>query len=179
MKRPVPLLLFLLGAWSCGTLFMWQTAIQNFAVAEAIASSAHEGLAAAADGLAAGSLRSLVRHQASEVNRLFFGGWGWAQLGLATLALLLAWVCRCGRAVVVLVGGMLLITLALAVYVVPETVRLGRLMDFAADGSLPQVEGMFWTLHHAYTSVDMLKFAMGLVAAAIVCRRAIPGLVPA
>jgi len=32
---------------------------------------------------------------------------------------------------------------------------------------------MFWTLHHAYTSVDMLKFAMGLVAAVIVCRRAI------
>jgi hypothetical protein len=70
-----------------------------------------------------------------------------------------------------LVGAMLLITVALAVYVVPETVRLGRLMDFAADGSLPQVEGMFWKLHHAYTGVDMLKFAMGLVAAVIVWRR--------
>lgn len=171
MKRPVPLLLFLLGAWSCGTLFMWQTAIQNFTVAEAVASSAHDGLAAAADGLEPGSLRILVRHQASEVNRLFFSGWGWAQLGLATLAFLLAWVGRCGRAVVMLVGAMLLITVALAVYVVPETVRLGRLMDFAADGSLPQVEGMFWKLHHAYTGVDMLKFAMGLVAAVIVWRR--------
>ena len=179
MKRVAPLLLFLLGAWSCGTLFMWQTAIQNFAVAEAVASSAHEGLATAADGLVPGSLRTLVRYQASEVNRLFFSGWGWVQLGLATLSFLLAWVCRCGRAVVMLVGAMLLITVALAAYVVPETVRLGRLMDFAAEGALPQVEDMFWTLHHAYTGMDMLKFAMGLVAAVIVCRRATAGLAPA
>ena len=141
MKRAAPLLLFLLGAWSCGTLFMWQTAIQNFAVAEAVASSPHEGLATAADGLAPGGLRFLVRHQASEVNRLFFSGWGWVQLGLATLAFLLAWVCRCGRVVVVLIGAMLLITVALAAYVVPETVRLGRLMDFAAgaDGPPPAI----------------------------------------
>ena len=171
MRRPVLLLLFLLGAWSCGTVFMWQTAIQNFSVAEAVASSDHEGLEAAVGGVAPDSLREVVRHQASEVNRLFFTGWAWVQLGLAALSFALAWVSRSGRALLVLVGAMLLITLGLAVYVVPETVRLGRMMDFAADGSQPQVEGMFWTLHHAYTSVDMLKFAMGLVAAVIAYRR--------
>ena len=173
MSRPILLLFFVLGAWSCGTVFMWQTAIQNFAVAEAVANSTSEGLGAAAEGLAPGSLRTLVRYQASEVNRLFFSGWGWVQLGLAGVAFGLAWVSRCGRALVILVGAMLLITVGLAVYVVPETVRLGRLMDFAVEGSLPQVESMFWTLHHTYTSVDMLKFAMGLVATVIACRRAI------
>ena len=172
MRRSVLLLLFLLGAWSCGTVFMWQTAIQNFVVAEAVASSGHDGLKEVAEGLSPGSLRTLVRHQASEVNRLFFSGWGWVQLGLAALSFALAWLCRCGRMLVILVGAMLLIVVGLALYVVPETVRLGRLMDFAADGSLPQVEGMFWTLHHAYTGVDMLKFVIGLVASAIAWRRA-------
>lgn len=179
MSRPTLLLLFLLGAWSCGTVFMWQTAIQNFSVAEAVASSDHEGLEAATGGLAADSLREVVRHQASEVNRLFFSGWAWVQLGLAALSLAFAWTSRCGRTLVALVGAMLLITLGLAAYVVPETVRLGRMMDFAADGSLPQVEGMFWTLHHAYTSVDMLKFVMGLVAAVIAYRRAAASPAPA
>lgn len=179
MSRPVLLLLFLLGAWSCGTVFMWQTAIQNFSVAESVASSGHEGLEAVAGGLAPDSLRTVVRHQASEVNRLFFSGWAWVQLGLAALSLAFAWASRCGRTLVALVGAMLLITLFLAAYVVPETVRLGRMMDFAADGSLPQIEGTFWTLHHAYTSVDMLKFAIGLVAAVIAYRRAAASPAPA
>lgn len=178
MSRPVLLLFFLLGAWSCGTVFMWQTAIQNFAVAETVENSTREGLEAAAAGLAPGSLRTLARYQASEANRLFFSGWGWVQVGLAALAFALAWFCRCRRAVVVLVGAMLLITIGLALYVVPETVRLGRLMDFAAEGSQPQVESMFWTLHHAYTSVDMLKFAMGLVATVIACRHATQRVTP-
>lgn len=178
MTRPVLLLIFLLGAWSCGTVFMWQTAIQNFAVAETVENSTREGLGAAAEGLAPGSLRTLVRYQASEVNRLFFSGWGWVQVGLAALAFALAWACRCGRALVAFVGAMLLITLGLALYVVPETVRLGRLMDFAAEGSQPQVESMFWTLHHAYTGVDMLKLAMGLVAAVIASRHATQRVTP-
>lgn len=179
MSRPVLLLFFLLGAWSCGTVFMWQTAIQNFSVAEAVASSDHEGLDAAVGDLTPDSLREVVRYQASEVNRLFFTGWAWVQLGLAALSFALAWVSRSGRASLVLIGAMLLITLGLAVYVVPETVRLGRLMDFAADGSQPQAESMFWMLHHTYTSVDMLKFAMGLVATVIACRRATSTTAPA
>ncbi len=178
MTRPILLLFFLLGAWSAGTVFMWQTAIQNFAVAETVENSTREGLVAAAEGLAPGSLRTVTRFQASEANRLFFNGWGWVQVGLGALAFALAWVCRCGRALVVLIGTMLLITVGLTVYVVPETMSLGRLMDFAAEGSQPQVESMFWTLHHTYTSVDMLKFALGLVATVIACRSATQRVTP-
>ena len=151
---------------------MWQTAIQNFAVAETVATADPDGLELAAQGLAPGGLRTLVRYQASEVNRLFFSGWSWVQLGLASAAFGLAWLCGCGRAVVALVGAMLLITIGLAAYVVPESVRLGRLMDFAVEGSLPEIESMFWTLHHTYSGVDLAKFAMGLAAAGVACRHA-------
>ncbi|MDE0102980.1 MAG: hypothetical protein OXN89_11420 [Bryobacterales bacterium] len=83
MRRAELLLLFALGAWSCGTVFMWQTAIRNFTIAEHVATAENDGVAEAAAGLQASSLREIARYQASEVNRLFFTGWGWAQPALA------------------------------------------------------------------------------------------------
>ncbi len=152
-------------------MFMWQTAIRNFTVAERVAAMENEGLAEAAAGLRSGSLRDIARHQASEVNRLFFAGWGWAQLPVGLAAIWLALRGRAGTAAVAAVGAMLLISAFLALNAVPETVRLGRLMDFAADGSQSAVESAFWRLHHAYTGLDMLKFALGLAATALVWRR--------
>jgi hypothetical protein len=170
MRRPVLLLFFLLGAWSGGTVFMWQTAIQNFAVAEAVAASGDHGLSATVGDLSNEGLRAALRYQASEVNRLFFRGWGWVQIPLAAGALFLAWITRCGPSATLVTGSMFVIVIVLAAYVVPETVRLGRMIDFAADGDLPSVRSMFWTLHHSYTGLDMLKFALGLGAVGLVCR---------
>ena len=170
MRASAALLLFLLGAWCGGTLFMWQTAIQNFAVAEAIATSDHQGLRSAVGAVADEGLRQALRFQASEVNRLFFAAWGWVQIPLAGACLLLAWIGRRGIAAPVLTGCMLLIAVALAAYVVPETVRLGRMIDFASQGELLEARSAFWTLHHTYTGLDMLKLLLGLAAAAIAYR---------
>ena len=125
MKRATLLLLFLIGTWSGSTVFMWQVAIQNFTVAESLSASSDEGLRDAIQGLSDEGLRSALRYQASEVNRLFFQGWGWVQLPIAAMALFLTSVARCGRISLVIAGVMLLIVVGLAAYVVPETVRLG------------------------------------------------------
>lgn len=170
IRRTGLLLLFLLGAWVGCTLFMWQTAIQNFAVAESVAASGDPGLRAAVGDLAKEGLRAALRFQASEVNRLFFSGWGWIQIPLAAVALFLAWHSRSGRAAVTVVAAMFAITIVLAAYVVPETVLLGRLIDFAPAGDLPDVRERFWMLHHSYTILDMLKFILGLGAVTLVCR---------
>ena len=172
MKRATLLLLFLVGVWSGGSVFMWQVAIQNFAVAEHLSVSSDEGLRDAVHGLSDEGLRSALRFQASEVNRLFFRVWGWVQLPIAVLALLLVRAARCGRIALVMAGVMLLIAVGLAVQVVPETVRLGRLIDFAAESSLQDVRGSFWALHHTYTALDMLKFVLGLGVASIAWRHA-------
>lgn len=169
MRRPVLLLLFLLGAWSAGTVFMWQTAIKNFAVAESIVASGDEELSEAVGDLSEEGLRAALRYQASEVNRLFFRGWGWVQIPIAVGCLFLAWFLRCGRGAMALTGSMLVIAIFLAAYVVPETVRLGRMIDFAAEGALREVRDSFWTLHHTYTGLDMLKFVMGLGTVGLTC----------
>ena len=124
------ILLLLLGAWLGATLFMWMVATQNFAVVERIRASHSEGFAATVSKLSPEELRLVLRYQASEVNRLFFEGWGMIQPPLAVLVMLLAWRSGSGRRVVAVTAVMLLITVFLQVYVVPETVRLGRLLDF-------------------------------------------------
>lgn len=164
MRRRSLILCFLLGAWCAATLFMWQTAIKSFAVAEQVQRSDEAGFRAAADGLSGDSLRLVLRHQASEVNRLFFRGWGWVQLPLAVAVCVLAWRSPGGRFVAYATGIMLVIAVVLAAYAVPETIRLGRMMDFAGQHELPEVRSMFWTLHHSYTGLDMLKFALGLAS---------------
>lgn len=170
MNRPLLLLFLLLGAWLGATVFMWQTAIQNFTVAGRLEISRDEGFRKVVGELPRPDLRAALRYQASEVNRLFFEGWGWVQIPLAAAAFGLAWLARAGWAVRILLGTMLAIAAVLAAYVVPETIRLGRLIDFAAAGAAAETRSMFWALHHSYTGLDMLKFGLGLAAAALSLR---------
>ncbi len=160
----------LLGAWLAGTLLMWAVATQNFRLVDRLLGSPSPDFAERAKPLAPGDDRLLMRYQASEANRLFFGRWGWVQLAIGVL---FAWfVFRLPpdatlRGVAVL---MLLLVAATQFYVVPETVRLGRLLDFAARTPAPPEAAPFWRLHHAYTALDMLKFVLGAVAAARLIR---------
>jgi hypothetical protein len=150
---------------------MWMVATQNFAVVERILAGRPEGLAATSSHLSPAELRLVLRYQASEVNRLFFEGWGMIQPPLGVVVMLLAWRARGGRAIVAAAALMLLIALFLQVYVVPETVRLGRLLDFVPREPPPPEATPFWRLHHTYTALDMLKFVLGLGVAFVVVRR--------
>ena len=170
MKRHALALVFLLGVWCGATVFMWQVAIRSFTVANALAASDDPGFRAVVEGLPAENLRAAVRYQASEVNRLFFNGWGWTQILLAAPAVFSAWRLR-NRLALAAVGVMAALTLFLQLYVVPETIRLGRAIDFAREGEMVAASEMFWTLHHTYTGLDMTKFVLGIAAAAIVLAR--------
>ena len=82
---------FVLGAWAGGTLFMWMVAMKNFQVVEAILGAPPEAFGETAAALSADNLRLVMRFQASEVNRLFFHGWGMVQIVLAAIFLWPAW----------------------------------------------------------------------------------------
>ena len=163
-------LVFLLGAWSGGTLFMWSVAMQNFAVVNNILEGGHDDVKQTASSLEPGGLRSLLRYQASEVNRLFFEKWGLVQLPIAAMVMILAWK-QDGKFIPAAALVMLLICLALQFYVVPETIRLGRIMDFLPREPAPPEAVSFWRLHHAYTGLDMLKFLLGLSAMGVLLRK--------
>jgi hypothetical protein len=164
-------LLLLLGAWLGATVFMWMVATKNFAVVERILAARSEGFAATSSNLKPEQLRLVLRYQASEVNRLFFEGWGMLQPPLAVVVMLLAWRSGSGRWIVAATALMLLITVFLQIYVVPETVRLGRILDFVPRDPPPPEAAPFWRLHHTYTGLDMLKFLSGLAVAFLLIKQ--------
>jgi hypothetical protein len=146
-----------LGAWIAGTLFMWAIATQNFRVVDRL-------LVSHADS------RLLMRHQASEVNRLFFDRWGWTQISLGVILTWLAFSTPTARALRVSAIAMLLIALTLQFAIVPETIRLGRLLDFAPPPPPPPESAPFWRLHAAYTGLDGTRLLLSLFAAFRVVR---------
>lgn len=158
-----------IGAWMAGTLFMWAVAMKNFAVVERILSNPPIGYEQSVAPIPVKHLRLAARYQASEVNRLFFDSWGLTQIPLALAMLSLAWLSKQGagfRAVAVLA---LLIVLFLQLHVVPETIRLGELIDF--DRTAVEVEETFWRYHHLYTGFDMLKFLLLLGSGFVLVRK--------
>jgi len=114
-----------LGAWIAGTLFMWAIATQNFRLVDRILASPPPAIAANA------GTRLQMRYQASEVNRHFFERWGWTQISLGLVFTWLAFSTPTGPALRVSAIVMLLIAVTLQFAVVPDTIRLGRLLDFA------------------------------------------------
>lgn len=160
------LIAFLLGAWLAGTLFMWSVATQNFRLVDRLLASPAGELRERTAPLASGDTRLVMRYQASEVNRVLFDRWGWTQLGLAGALVWLVFRSPADRWVQMAVLVMALIAAVLQFAVVPETVRLGRLLDFAAREPAPPEAAPFWRLHTAYTALDMLKFILGVAVTA-------------
>ena len=155
-----------LGAWIGGTLFMWAVATQNFRLVDRILASPPTPWTRYARPLPRADARLLMRHQASEVNRLFFERWGWAQIALGAIFAWLAFSTRAaGRWLRITAVGMLLIAVGLQFAVVPETIRLGRLLDFAPRDIPPPESASFWRLHAAYTTLDGARLLLGLFAA--------------
>ena len=111
-----------------------------------------------------------MRYQASEVNRLFFDGWGWTQFPFAAAVLALALRGGLGGAFRAAAALSALIVCFLQLYVVPETIRLGAMMDFG--GGDAETAERFWALHHTYTGLDLLKLFLLLGCGAVLVRNA-------
>ena len=140
---------------------MWMTAIKNFETVDKILASQPPAFESATTALADEDLREAMRYQASEVNRLFFNGWGLTQLALGLATLVLAWSSDGGRVTLGCVLGAFVIAVFLQAITVPETIRIGRIIDFGG-GSTEQT-ATFWHHHHSYTGLDMAKFVLLLV----------------
>jgi hypothetical protein len=70
------------------------------------------------------------------------------------------------------------VVVLMLVYLTPAIVSLGRELDFVPRDPAPPGMSRFWVLHAAYTSLEMLKLAIGLLAAWLVTRRSPTAPVP-
>lgn len=163
-----------MGAWLMGSVCMSVVATENFyTVDRLLAGSSSAAFSSMAHSLGQPAARELLRYLSSELNRLYFQMWNFAQIALGVAAL---WVARdrtigFGSAEKGIAAMLAIVVLMLA-YLTPAIVSLGRELDFVPRDPSPPGLSRFWVLHAAYTSLEMLKLAVGLLVAALLARRA-------
>jgi hypothetical protein len=169
--------LVLLGAWTMGSIGMSLVATQNFyTVDRLLASPSNAAFAAIVQKLGPPAARELLRFLSSELNRLYFQVWNVAQVVLGLTAWWLvsrrsAADARADGPASKIIAGMLAVVVLMLVYLTPAIVSLGRELDFVPRDPAPPGMSRFWVLHAVYTSLEMLKLAAGVLAAALIARR--------
>ena len=152
----------LMGAWLMGTAFLWLVATENFRRVDAILSSPHPEFQQRLELLSAGEARVVLRFLASELNRFYFTAWGWSQLILGGVILILSWRLAADRFELGLLGAIWLLAAILTLWVTPSLVEIGRQVDFIPRSPPPPQMDAFWRYHLAYTVTDLVKFGAGL-----------------
>jgi hypothetical protein len=165
--------LVVLGVWLMGSICTSIVATQNFYTVDRLLANqdGHRAFAATVQKLGRPAARELLRYLSSELNRLYFQMWNAAQLVLGAIALWLLADSRTQDAAFTCVAGMFAVVVLMLVYLTPAIVSLGRELDFVPRDPAPPGMSRFWVLHAAYTSLEMLKLAVGLLAAWLVTRR--------
>jgi hypothetical protein len=159
MKQRVALVL--MGAWIAGSIAMSIVATQNFfTIDRLLAESPNAAFKDAVQRLGQPPARDLLRYLSSELNRLYFEYWNFAQGLVGAIVLLL--VVESPRRVRFGVMAMLGIVLVMGVMMV-QIVWLGRTLDFVPREPPPPGMQRFWMLHTAYTSLEMIKLLVGIV----------------
>jgi hypothetical protein len=168
MKRDAAL--FFLGAWILGLLAMAAVAMQNFytidTLLETLPNPAFargvEVLDSASDADGVPTARELLRYLSSELNRLFFWGWGIAEVGLGLLVVWLLWDGPQRRVRWAGVA-MLVLAMVLTFGLTPPIVNVGRALDFVPRDPSPPQLATFGLYHAAYSVIDGVKLVLGLL----------------
>jgi hypothetical protein len=165
----------IIGAWLAAGAFMDVAAIGNFRAVNRFLADPGVPSAELIHNLGHENTRILLRRTAGESNAWLFEQWEWAQLGIG-LSLLLVLLFG-NRPPIFLIGLCLLmiaIVLAQRFFLTPVITALGRIIDFLpADPNLPDKK-KFWAFHGAYSTVELVKFGLGLVIAGILVIRRQP-----
>ena len=106
--------------------------------------------------------RDFLRYLSSELNRLFFQYWNYAQFLIGGVAMWLVVRLPDGASLKWPLGVMLAIVVLLTLVVTPPIIAIGRGLDFLPRDPPPPSLATFGILHAAYTSLEMIKAALGL-----------------
>jgi len=148
-----------------GTIFMAVVATQNFYVIDRLlAAGLVDGFNKVIVSLGHDVAREFMRYVSSELNRLFFVGWGIVQTAMGALLLWLVWRSDSRR---VRLGALAMFVLAviLTAGLTPPIVSVGRALDFVPRDPRPPELTTFGLIHAAYTLVDFAKLGLSLLVA--------------
>ena len=153
----------ILGLWLGWTLAMWFAATRSFRTVDRILKKPNAQFSQALQPLTADQGRVLFRYIASEANRTYFAAYGWSQIVIGSVLLILVWREPPRDTVAISLAGVMLALVLLLTWIVqPMIVSLGRSIDFIPRNPAPAQMPRFWMLHGAYTGLDAVKLLAGL-----------------
>ncbi len=157
---------FLIGAWLAGCLLMDLVAIQNFRSVDRFLSEPDLGIATQLRSMGHDNARAFLRYHVGEQNRWYFEQWERVQFGIAlALFLVLLFGASPNKYALMLCAGMVFLVAAERFALTPEIARLGRVVDLIPPHVPSPDRDRFWTLHGAYSAVDLSKAGLGLLLA--------------
>jgi hypothetical protein len=108
--------------------------------------------------------RSILRYQASEMNRWLFQSWENVQVVFGTaFFFVMLFGSRENKFVLGGVLIMLLLVVAQRFLITPELIALGRTIDFVPPEAVSPDRQKFWVVHTAYSGVEVLKWVLALM----------------
>ena len=154
---------FCVGLWVMGTVCVSVVVTQNFYTIDRLLADARQPrfddvVEQVGDHVA----RDFLRYLSSELNRLFFQYWNYAQFLIGGVAMWLVVRLPDGASLKWPLGVMLAILVLLTFVVTPPIIAIGRGLDFVPRDPPPPSLATFGILHAAYTTLEMIKAAIGL-----------------
>ncbi len=164
MTRVQGISIAILSLWVGWTLFMWFAATRSFRTADQVLKSPAPEFSRIVQGLGPERTREVLRYLASEINRTYFRAYGWGQIALGSILLVLVYF-KAPRDTFALavVAGMVFLVLVLTLGVMPQIIALGRNIDFLPRSPAPPNYQRFWKLHAIFTGLDGAKLLAGVV----------------
>jgi hypothetical protein len=156
--------MFLLGCWLTGTIAMAIVATQNFyTIDRLLQAQPNPQFNKDVQQLGAEESRQLLRYLSSELNRLYFQYWNFAEVAIGIAVLWLVVMLPEADKVKWYVLGMLSIVLFLTWVITPQVVSVGRALDFVPRNPPPPDLRTFGLLHAAFTVLDLTMLILGII----------------
>jgi hypothetical protein len=156
---------FLLGAWILGSLFMFVVATQNFKAVDRMLNAPTREAQERIEVLGDAEARQFLRYHSSELNRQYFELWERTQLIIGFLLVIVYLRSSQRLYILALPFIMLLMVAAMHFLISPEIVRLGRMIDFVANGRETATGQQFWMYHNIYSGMEVTKFLFAVFLA--------------
>ena len=163
---------WILGLWLGSSVFMIAVATRNFRMVDTLIAQPSAGMRERLNRIPADEVRLLLRHQASELNQLYFSTFEIAGIVLAVALVALTFTGPGASRILKGIALLLLVLVAVEHLVLtPEIIRLGRLADFRIlEAGTPEYE-RFWMFHGAYSALELVKLALLVLASGLLLWR--------
>ncbi len=148
-----------------GSLAISRITSLNYAAADRVLESELPQIHVIAIGRGRPVARSLMRYMQAQLNRSYFEEWEWAELGLGTGAMMVLFIDRQKRALIVLAASATILVAFQHFWLTPEIVYLELVRSFPPKGPPPS-DFRFERMQKLFTAVEIAKLLLvfGLTA---------------